>query len=102
MSEHTCHARGCTMHVPPRLLMCSRHWRLVPAELKRAIWLHYRRGQEITKDPSPEYLEAMKAAIDAVAAKEGYLTTGTCEVLQKARGTFVVEPEKYARGEEGR
>jgi diadenosine tetraphosphatase ApaH/serine/threonine PP2A family protein phosphatase len=70
MSTHTCHAKGCPVPVPPRLLMCSRHWRRVPAELKRRVWLTYRRGQEITKDPSPEYLEAMNAAIAAVAELE--------------------------------
>jgi hypothetical protein len=68
--KHTCHAKGCTMHVQPNYLMCSRHWRRVPADLKRAIWLTYRRGQEITKDPSAEYLEAMRAAIAAVAESE--------------------------------
>jgi hypothetical protein len=53
------------------MLMCSRHWRGVPSELQQAVWRHYRRGQEIDKRPTPEYLAAAKAAIDAVAAKEG-------------------------------
>ena len=70
MSEHTCHARGCTKPVPPRMLMCYPHWRMVPKALQRAVWATYRPGQERTKDPSPEYLDAAGAAIDAVARKD--------------------------------
>ena len=68
---HTCHARGCTTTVPPRLLMCRRHWRMVPRPLQDAVWDAYAPGQERRKDPSPAYLDAARAAIDAVALKEG-------------------------------
>lgn len=71
MSKHFCHARGCTTEVPPKLLMCLRHWRLCPADLQRAVWRHYRPGQEITKNPSEAYMVAQQAAIEAVAAREG-------------------------------
>lgn len=50
--------------------MCLRHWRMVPVELQRAVWATYRPGQEVNKQPSREYLEAARAAINAVAAKE--------------------------------
>lgn len=70
MSDHTCHAKGCKKVVPPRLLMCLPHWRKVPADLQARVWATYRPGQEVLKDPTPEYLEAAQAAIDAVAAKE--------------------------------
>jgi hypothetical protein len=50
--------------------MCLRHWRLVPAPLKRAVWRHYRAGQEIDKCPSEAYMEAQRGAIDAVAQME--------------------------------
>ena len=46
--------------------MCSLHWRLVPLDLQKAVWAAYATGQEIRKDPSPEYLAAAAAAIDAV------------------------------------
>lgn len=69
--SHKCHARGCDAEVPPARLMCGPHWRLVPQPLKDAVWATYRRGQEITKTPTAEYLEAAKAAIEAVAAREG-------------------------------
>jgi hypothetical protein len=70
-TAHHCHARDCTVEVPPRMLMCGRHWRMVPRVLQAAVWATYRRGQEKTKDPSPEYLKASRDAIHAVAVKEG-------------------------------
>jgi hypothetical protein len=68
---HLCHARGCAKKVPPKLLMCLRHWRLVPPAIRRLVWKHYRPGQEIDKRPSREYLEVMRQAIQAVAEQEG-------------------------------
>jgi hypothetical protein len=35
------------------------------------VWRHYRPGQEIDKSPTTEYLEAMRAAVRAVAEAEG-------------------------------
>ena len=69
--KHYCHARGCLNEVHPSLLMCSRHWRLVPTHLQREVWRHYRKGQEIDKVPSPSYLHAAADAINHVAKLEG-------------------------------
>jgi hypothetical protein len=66
--RHHCHAEGCALEVPPELLMCAPHWRLVPRELKEAVRAAYRPGQCDDKRPSREWLEAAKAAIAAVAA----------------------------------
>lgn len=60
--QHYCHVKGCQKRVAPKFLMCAPHWRLVPQGLQRAVWRLYRPGQEITKDPTPEYLEAARAA----------------------------------------
>jgi len=68
--EHHCHARGCQTPVPPRLLMCGRHWRMVPKPLQRAVWRKYRPGQEVDKTPTREYLDTAIAAINAVAQQE--------------------------------
>ena len=65
---HHCHAEGCELIVPPKLLMCANHWFMVPKPLRDAVWRTYRPGQERDKRPSPEYLAAAKAAIEAVAA----------------------------------
>ena len=69
--RHTCHAEGCNAPVPPRMLMCLRHWRLVPRDLQRRVWAEYVPGQEIRKDPTDEYMKVQRAAVRAVAIKEG-------------------------------
>lgn len=71
--SHVCHARGCKTPVPPKLLMCRKHWRMVPRKLQAAVWAHYRPGQEVDKRPTTDYLDAADAAIRAVAQKEGLL-----------------------------
>lgn len=60
--QHYCHVKGCQKQVAPKFLMCAPHWRLVPQALKRDVWRLYRPGQEVTKDPTREYLEAAEAA----------------------------------------
>lgn len=84
MSRHTCHAQGCETAVPPKPLMCLKHWRMVPRELQRAVWATYRPGQEIDKRPSREYLEIARAAIQAVAMKEEHARLSSGPAL--ARG----------------
>lgn len=71
MMHHHCHARGCDKSVRPTLLMCGRHWRLVPPALKVAVLRAYRPGQCDDKRPSTAWKEAAFAAIDAVAKLEG-------------------------------
>lgn len=68
---HFCHALRCNQQVPPKLLMCRRHWFMVPRAIQAKVWKHYRPGQEIDKMPSREYLEVMKEAIEAVRRIEG-------------------------------
>lgn len=68
---HTCHAMGCAVRCPPRFLMCLKHWKSVPRSLQQRVLQAYVQGQEIRKDPTDEYMEAMKAAVHAVAVKEG-------------------------------
>jgi hypothetical protein len=52
------------------MFMCGKHWRMVPKPLRDAVWATYVPGQEIRKDPTPEYLDITREAIDAVADKE--------------------------------
>jgi hypothetical protein len=72
MSAHECHAVRCTTPVPPKMFMCRKHWFMVPAVMQARIWATYRPGQERTKDPSPEYLDAARAAWQHVATLEGF------------------------------
>jgi hypothetical protein len=51
------------------MLMCRRHWFMVPHPLRREVFRTYRRGQEIDGDVSEEYVEAMTAAIRTVNEK---------------------------------
>lgn len=56
--------------VPPAMFMCRKHWYMLSQSLRDRIWATYRRGQEIMKDPSREYLKAADEAIEHVATKE--------------------------------
>lgn len=72
---HVCHARGCTTAVRPELLMCGRHWRMVPKAVQQAVWRAYRPGQCEDRHVSLGWLEAANAAIGAVATREGHSLT---------------------------
>jgi hypothetical protein len=68
---HECHAKGCTTQVPPALLMCAKHWRMVPQALKNRIWDTYQPGQERGNvEPTDAYFEAQREAVEAVAKAE--------------------------------
>ena len=67
----SCAARGCGVQVPPKMLMCRKHWYMVPVFLRRAVWAAYRPGQEHDGNPSETYLSVMRAAVEAVAEREG-------------------------------
>ena len=71
MNDHTCHAIRCTKTTPPRMFMCLSHWRMVPRAMQDAVWANYKRGQEIRKDPTDEYLDVTKKARLYVAEREG-------------------------------
>lgn len=70
-AKHFCHADGCLRVVAPKLLMCAKHWRMVPGPLRDAVWESFRPGQEVSKTPSAAYLVASGAAIERVAELEG-------------------------------
>jgi hypothetical protein len=55
---HACHWPGCRREVPPAMWGCKSHWFMLPKYLRDAIWRTYVPGQEITKTPSREYLDA--------------------------------------------
>jgi hypothetical protein len=43
---------------------------MVPYAVRQRVWSTYRAGQEVDKNPSPEWHEAAKAAIGSVAIRE--------------------------------
>lgn len=73
---HACHAIECKAQVSPAMLMCRKHWFMVPGYLKTAVWKHYRSGQQSDWKPSKEYCVAAKAAVRAVGEQEGRVVTG--------------------------
>lgn len=81
--NHTCHAIDCYTEVKPELLMCLKHWRMVPRKLQSAVWATYRRGQcDDHSMVTEEYLLAAANAIDAVAVKEGKPATRANAITQ--------------------
>jgi len=65
---HTCHWPGCDRPVPPAMWGCKAHWFSLPTGLRAEIWRTYRRGQEVTKTPSADYLVAAKAVQTWIAS----------------------------------
>lgn len=95
--SHICHARGCRTPVKPELLMCPRHWRLVPLKLQRAVYQTYRRGQCDDKRPSRAWHDAAGAAIGYVALLERQvITRGEVRCLLLA-GYEEMVVERYER-----
>lgn len=67
---HACAALQCKEIIPSKMLMCGRHWRLVPRDIQSRVWAAYREGQEKCGPISDVYWVAMQNAISAVADKE--------------------------------
>jgi hypothetical protein len=67
---HHCHAAECKATVPPEMLMCRKHWFMVPAKLRSLVWTTYRHGQCDDWEISHAYAEAATAAVRAVAVRE--------------------------------
>lgn len=69
--NHHCHWTGCDKNVPPAMWGCKKHWFKLPARLRARIWRTYRPGQEVTKDPSADYLAVAKEVQDWIAENGG-------------------------------
>lgn len=93
--SHTCHARGCKTAVRPELLMCLRHWRLVPRKIQRAVWATYRPGQCDDRRPSREWHDAAGAAIGYVALLENeVITVAEAKALEDFGCSAMVEARR--------
>lgn len=65
---HTCAAEGCTKRIAWYLLMCLPHWRMVPADLQRAIRKTWSAWCRVGRGPGRQLLEHDAACVLAVAA----------------------------------
>ena len=61
--SHKCHHPHCSTEVPPRLFACKKHWFALPKKFRDDLWATYRKGQEVDKRPSGDYLRAVSVAI---------------------------------------
>lgn len=96
MTAHHCHAEGCSKNIPPKRLMCGRHWRKVPQPIQRLIWLYYRVGQEVRKDPSRAYMAAQRLAVAAVAAQEKKVGVATVALAESRQWATLAGPAVFA------
>lgn len=70
MPPHLCHAMACSVQVAPEMLMCAKHWNMVPASIRSRVWKAYRPGQCDDKNPSVAWHDAADAAILSVWERE--------------------------------
>lgn len=91
--SHTCHAAGCSVHTPPQMLMCKRHWFMVPREIRNRVWSTYRDGQCDDWDITNAYANAARAAVRAVAERENRTEA---EIAKACRVYDVLEPKDGA------
>lgn len=47
MSNEVCKAKFCKASVHEDMFMCTEHWHMLPAELRRRIYRHYRNGGKV-------------------------------------------------------
>lgn len=81
---HHCHARNCKTPCPRRMLMCRKHWSMVPRDIQDEVYRTYREGQCDDMRPSQAWHQAADKAILAVAVKEGLLTREKAdEILER-------------------
>lgn len=65
---HECAIAGCVVLLGLEMLMCPRHWRKVPGELKVAVMRARRAYEKATFDTLLETLAAMREAQAAAVA----------------------------------
>jgi len=68
--NHHCHMPTCTAKTPPRMLMCAKHWRCVPADVQRDVYATVgKRGKCVDATWAP-WWRAQARAIDAALRAE--------------------------------
>jgi hypothetical protein len=72
MPDHHCHANDCPTRTSPAVLMCAKHWRMVPVAMQRKVWSTYKKRGSPGGEPLSwaEYYEASADAVEHVAAIE--------------------------------
>lgn len=89
---HHCHAACCTAKVPPAMLMCRKHWFMVPKAVRDRVWATYRDGQCDDWRITHAYAEAARSAVRSVAVREGRTEE---EIKDACRVYDMLDPERY-------
>lgn len=63
---HVCAGTGCDVHVARHMLMCRRHWYMLPASIREAVWATWLNGAGVLSDG---YRQAVDEAVAFVAEK---------------------------------
>ena len=67
---HRCHVPKCATACPPRMLMCAKHWRMVPGDVQHEVYRTVgKRGKCVDASWAP-WWRAQAKAIDAVLRRE--------------------------------
>lgn len=74
ISRHTCKAKGCGTAIPATRLFCLPHWRRLPTPLRAKITAHYRRGQEVDKNPNKQWVAVAREAIKWLSDADAKMT----------------------------
>lgn len=86
----TCFVPHCPRQIGQRMLMCARHWRMVPAHLQDEVWRTYRR---INDDLSAWCLATSRAAL-AVIEREAKNPSQMTDVVRGEITWFRSEIER--------
>ena len=70
IQTHKCAARSCDKRISLNLLMCGRHWMLLPRRIRERIWSEYHKGIADGTHPTGAYALAVDEAVRAVDGKE--------------------------------
>lgn len=65
---HRCPVEPCTRRVPDTMLMCARHWRMVPKAIQRRVWATWHARQHAGDDHPDAVKRHREACALAVAA----------------------------------
>jgi len=68
---HHCHLPGCRVECPPRHLYCAEHWRMVPPDLKEAVYETARRRGKAVDETWADWWRAQAQAEAAVLRQLG-------------------------------
>jgi len=99
MRAHKCRAKDCTLIVPGHILMCRRHWFMVPAPVRAIVLAEWSKVQSGDMKLTNEYLMAVWGAQLHVLAREGKITMAEVQKRVIDMRDRLIQGEKVDRDE---